>query len=151
MPTVVMSGKDTLVINGHSFNDFADGDVAKVTFPNDISAVKTGKNGNSIYSLNASGLQADLEVKVLRGSADDKFLNNLLNLQNNNFEGFPLMSGTFVKVLGDGQGNIQYDTYILGGGIFSKNVEAKSNVEGDTDQSTSTYMLKFSNSPRVLT
>lgn len=146
-----MSGSDTLSINNYTFVDFADGDVAVLTFPNEIANVKTGKNGNSIYGLNESGKNAELKIKVLRASADDKFLNGLLAAQQNNFAGFALMIGQFVKKIGDGKGNITSDTYVVSGGVFTKQVEAKSNVEGDTEQSTSTYTIKFSNAPRAIT
>jgi len=151
MSTIALSGSDTININDRIFNDLADADVVTLTFPNDIANVKTGKNGNSIYGLNESGKQCEVKIKVIRGSADDKFLNNLLTQQQANFAGFSLMYGEFIKKLGDGSGNITSDTYIVSGGVFTKQVEAKSNVEGDTDQSTSTYTIKFSNSPRVLT
>lgn len=151
MSTIAMSGSDTFTINDHIFNDLADQDCVTLTFPNDISQVKTGKNGNSIYSLNESGRQCDVVARVIRGSADDKFLNNLLTQQLENFAGFPLMFGEFVKKIGDGQGNILSDTYIMEGGVFSKNVEGKNNVEGDSEQSVAVYNLKFSNAPRALT
>lgn len=150
MATVAMSGNDTVTINGHQFADFADGDVVKLTFGNDIAAVKTGKNGNSIYGLNESGKQADVEMRVIRGSADDKFLNGLLAQQNLNFAGFVLMIGQFIKKIGDGSGAITSDTYVLSGGVFTKMVEGTSNVEGDTDQSISVYTMKFSNAPRAI-
>lgn len=151
MATVALSGADTLSINGHVFADFADGDVTTLTFPNELMTVKTGKNGNSLYGVNSSGQQAQLEIKLIRGSADDKFLNGLNALQRNNPALFPLMIGEFVKKIGDGLGALTNDTYILSGGVFMKNPEAKSNVEGDTDQSTVTYTTMFSYAPRALT
>jgi hypothetical protein len=151
MPTIAMTGADTISINNRVFADLADADCLVMEFPNDIANVKTGKNGNSIYGLNETGKVAQVKIKVIRGSADDKFMNGLLAAQQNNFAGFPLMIGQFIKKLGDGKGNITSDTYVLSGGVFSKQVEAKSNVEGDTDQSTSTYTLKFSNAPRAIT
>jgi hypothetical protein len=151
MSTVAMSGNDTIVINNRIFSDLADGDCVALTFPNDIAQVKTGKNGNSIYGLNESGKQSEVVVRVVRGSSDDKFLNNLLTQQQANFAGFPLLIGEFIKQLGDGQGNVSNDTYIMSGGVFTKQVEAKSNVDGDTEQSISIYRLKFSNNPRVIT
>jgi len=150
MSTVAMSGSDTLVINNRVLNDLADQNVAELTFPNDIATVKTGKNGNSIYSLNESGKQADLVIRVIRGSADDKFLNNLLVQQQANFAGFILMTGEFIKKIGDGKGNVAGDTYITSGGVFTKSVGAKSNVEGDSEQSVSIYNIKFANSPRAI-
>lgn len=151
MGLAALSGNDTVVINNRNFADFADGNIVELTFPSDIAQVKTGKNGNSIYGLNTTGFQCEVKVRLIRGSADDIFMNNLLVQQNNNFAGFPLMIGQFIKKIGDGQGNITSDTYILSGGIFQKQVEATSNVEGDSAQSVAIYMMKFSNSPRALT
>lgn len=145
-----MSGNDTIIINNRIFTDLAEANVAELTFPNDIAQVKTGKNGNSIYGLNNSGFQSDFKIRLLRGSNDDVFLNNLLNQQNLNFAGFVLMQGQFVKKIGDGQGNIKSDTYLTSGGVFTKQVEAQSNVEGDATQSVAVYQMKFTNCPRSI-
>lgn len=151
MSTVAMSGNDTVVINNRSFADFADGNVVELTFPNEIAMVKTGKNGNSIYGLNETGKQCEMKIRLVRGSADDKFMNDLLAQQQANFAGFPLLIGQFIKKVGDGTGNVTSDTYITSGGVFTKQVEAKSNVEGDSEQSVSIYTMKWSNAPRALT
>jgi hypothetical protein len=151
MGTVAISGSDTIQINNYVFADLADGNCVELTFPNDIASVKTGKNGNSIYGLNESGKQCDVKMRVLRASADDKFLNSLLAQQQNNFAGFPLMIGQFIKKIGDGQGNITSDTYVMSGGVFSKQVEGKTNVEGESEQSIAIYSIRFSNSPRAIT
>lgn len=151
MSTIAMSGSDTINLNGRVLADLADGNVAELTYPNDIANVKTGKNGNSIYGLNESGKQCDLLLRVIRGSSDDKFLNGLLAQQQNNFAGTVLIIGQFIKKIGDGRGNVTSDTYVLSGGVFVKQVEAKSNVDGETEQSLSIYTLRFSNSPRAIT
>lgn len=151
MATVALSGSDTVVINGRVFNDLAEGNCVELRFPNDIAQVKTGKNGNSVYGLNETGKQCEMDLRVVRGSADDKYLNALLTQQLANFAGMVLMQGEFVKQVGDGQGNILNDTYVVSGGIFVRKVEAMSNVEGDPAQSVSVYKLKFSNAPRALT
>jgi len=146
-----MSGSDSISINGRILADFADAAVAEITFPTEIASVKTGKNGNSIYGLNATGKQCDLKLRLIRGSSDDKFLNSLLAQQQANFAGFVLITGEFIKKIGDGLGNILSDTYIMSGGVFVKQVEGKSNAEGDSEQSVSIYQMKFSNAPRILT
>lgn len=151
MSAVALSGSDTINVNNRVLADLADGNCVEMTFPNDIANVKTGKNGNSIYGLNESGKQCEVKIRVLRGSADDKFLNGLLAQQQANFAGTVLMIGQFIKKIGDGQGNITSDTYIMGGGIFTKIPEAKTNVEGETEQSIAIYTIRFSNAPRVLT
>lgn len=151
MGAVALSGNDTINIQNHVFTDLADGNCVELTFPNDIANVKTGKNGNSIYGLNESGKQVEAKIRVLRGSDDDKFLNNLLTQQQNNFAGMVLLIGQFIKKIGDGLGNITSDTYIMSGGVFTKQVEGKMNVEGETDQSIAMYTIRFSNAPRALT
>jgi hypothetical protein len=151
MSTVAMSGSDTITINNHIFADLADGNCVELTFPNDIASVKTGKNGNSIYGLNETGRQCEVKMRLVRGSTDDKFMNGLIALQNSNFAGFPLMFGSFIKKLGNGLGDITSDTYIMSGGVFTKQIEAKTNVDGESEQSVSMYTMKFSNAPRVLT
>lgn len=150
MASIALSGNDVVKINSKILADFADGDVAVLTFPNELAALKTGKNGNTIYALNETGKQAELVLRLVKGSSDDKYLSSLLSSQKNNFSSFILLNGELVKRLGDGAGNIVSDTYIMSGGVFTKEVEAKSNVEGDTAQSVSTYTIRFSRSPRAI-
>lgn len=151
MATIALSGSDSVTINNTVLTDLADGDCVTLEYPNEIASVKTGKNGNSIYGLNESGKQATMKLRVIRGSADDKFLNNLLAQQQANFAGTVLIIGEFVKLLGDGKGNVSNDTYITSGGVFTKQVMAKTNVEGDATQSVAEYELRFSNAPRIIT
>lgn len=151
MSTVAMSGNDTITINNRVLSDLADGNCVEMTFPNDIASVKTGKNGNSIYGLNETGKQCEVKIRIIRGSADDKFMLSLLAQQQQNFAGFPLMIGNFIKKIGDGLGNIASDQYIMSGGVHTKIPEAKTNVEGESEQSVAMYTLKFSNAPRVIT
>ena len=150
MSTLSLSGNDTIKINEKILADFADGDIAVLTFPNELATLKTGKNGNTIYSINETGRQADLTLRLIKGSSDDKFLASLLSAQKANLPSFILMSGELVKRLGDGSGKIVADTYILSDGIFTKEVEAKSNVEGDTSQSVSVYIIRFAAGPRAI-
>lgn len=150
MASIALSGKDVIIVNERILNDLADGDAVTLSFPNEIANLKVGKNGNTIYSQNFSGKQADVVVRVIRGSSDDKFLNNLLNQQQLNLEGSVLATGEFIKKIGDGLGGVQNDTYILGGGIFVKLIEAKNNMDGDFEQSVSIYNLKFSQATRVI-
>ena len=151
MASVAMSGADTVSLNNHVFADFAEGNIAELTFPNDIAAVKTGKNGNSIYSLNESGRQSEFKLRLLRGSTDDKFMNNLLVQQQNNFANTVLLIGQFTKKIGDGKGGITSDVYVCSGGVFTKIPEGKTNVDGEAEQSVVVYTIKFANSPRTLT
>lgn len=151
MSTVALSGNDTVIINNRIFADLADVNCIELTFPNDIANVKTGKNGNSIYGLNETGRQCEMKLRLIRASSDDKFMQSLLSQQQLNFAGTVLLIGQFIKRVGDGKGNVSSDIYILSGGVFNKQVPAKTNTEGETEQSISEYMLKFTNAPRTLT
>jgi hypothetical protein len=148
-----MSGNDSITINNTVITDLADGDCVTLEFPNEIATVKIGKNGNAIYGQNQMGNMSEVKIRVIRGSADDKFLNSLEVQQNtgNNFPSTVLMIGEFVKLVGDGQGNVTNDTYIMSGGVFHKLIAAKSNVEGDATQSVSEYNIRFAAAVRAIT
>lgn len=150
MSTAAITGKDTLVLKGRVFLDMADGDNSQLTFPNDLVAVKTGKNNNSIYSKNQTGLNGEMTLRVIRGSSDDKFLQNELAQVERDMPSYELINGSFIKKIGDGLGNITNDTYDLSGGIIKKQVEAKENSEGDTEQAISIYTLVFAVAKRAL-
>lgn len=145
MTTIALSGNDTIIINNRIYTDLATGNVVEITLPNEIAKVKTGKNGNSVYAQDFSGLVVDVKLILVRGSGDDKFTNQLLSLQNLNFQGATLLVGQFIKYIGDGQGGITNDVYTLSGGIFSKQVGARTNTDGEVEQSQVEYMMKFSN------
>ncbi|MCK4786006.1 MAG: hypothetical protein KAV87_19775, partial [Desulfobacteraceae bacterium] len=146
-----LTGGDIVQLDDRIFTDFADGDIATLEFPNDIGAVKTGKNGNSIYAFNATGLNVRPTLRIIMGSSDDKWLQSRIAEWINNPSTFNLITGKFIKNTGDGSGNVTKNIYNLMGGIFLKIPEAKSNVEGDTDQSVVIWNLTFSNGVRQLT
>jgi hypothetical protein len=148
--TVSLSGNDTLNVGGRVLTDFADGDFAELSFPNELMKVKTGKNGNSIFAFDSTGLQCDLKVRVIRGSSDDAYLNSIISRLKFDPARFVLVQGQLVKRIGDGQGNISHDSYLVGGGVPTKQVGGKSNAEGDTEQSVSIYEFKFTNTSRNL-
>lgn len=150
MSSIALSGNDTLIIQDRILSDLADGDVGVLAFEGEVATVKTGKNGNAIYSLNENGKVASMTLRLIRGSADDRWLNGLFAQQQLDFAGFTLLNGQLIKKIGDGVGNIKSDTYILQGGVFTKSVDAKSNVEGDSEQSVSIYTIKFSGAPRAI-
>lgn len=148
--TVSLTGNDTIVIAGRVLIDLADENNVELTFPNELMSVKTGKNGNSIYAFNATGRQCDVKINAIRGSADDRFLNELLQQMIADTAAFPLLEGQLVKRTGDGFGNITNDTYIVSGGVFTKQPGATSNVSGDTTQAVVSYELKFTNAQRAI-
>ncbi len=147
---VALTGRDTIIINGRVLNQLADGDCAVLTFPNDLMNVKTGKNGNSIYAFNESGKQVEVDLRLILAGDDDNFMNAILNDMENQREAFVLMTGEFIKNIGDGAGNVKQVIYQLSGGVVEKGIETKENAEGDTDQALAMYKLAFSNAPRTI-
>lgn len=150
METIAITSDDTLTLYDRVFVDFADGDTSAITFPNDMVTMKTGKNRNSIYARNATGENADMVLRLIRGSSDDNFMQGKINAAARDFVGQVLCTGQFVKRLGNGQGGVTRDVYTLGGGVITKPVEGKENVEGDTEQGVAVYNLKFATAPRSL-
>jgi len=148
--TIALTGNDSIIIDGLPLVDLANGDVGTLTFPNDITSATTGKNGNSIIALNETGKIAELSIRVLRGSSDDKTLNSKFKTMEADLPSFTLLTGSIVKRIGDGSSNVTEDTYALSGGSFSKRVETTSNVEGDIEQGVSVYNIRFTNSSRNL-
>lgn len=150
MSALAMSGDDTLTLNKRPIVDLADGDVGTLTFPNGLVEVSVGKNGNAMFALNNKGKMAEQMIKVVRGSPDDKYMQSQMTTMENNFPGYVLMVGQFVKVLGDGVGNITNDTYVMSSGVVAKRVEAKSNSDGETGQNTVEYHIKWAKAVRVI-
>lgn len=150
MNVVSLTGNDTLVIAGRNITDVADVDWALITFENELANLKRGKNGNILYAENSMGLTGTMDLRLIRGSDDDKFMDTLLNEQLQDFASFRLLDGEFTKRVGDGFGNITPDTGQLRGGIFKRNVDSKSNAEGDTEQSVSVYRMEFGEVTRAL-
>lgn len=150
MGTFTVTGNDTLTLNDHVFNDLATDDTVVISFPNELINMTTGKNGNTMIALNQKGYNATLSLKVGRGSNDDQFLAGIVSAMANDFPSTTLLTGTFVKRLGDGQGNIVSDIYTVAGGVVKKIPDGKENVSGDVGQAEAQYMIQFANAGRAL-
>jgi hypothetical protein len=148
---VSLTGNDVVIVNGRVFHGVADADYVVIEFDNDISAAKVSKDGNTIFALNQTGFLGRMTMRLLRGSPDDIFMNSLLQGLRNDFSAFTLLTGSFTKRVGDGAGNVANDVYSLGNGIFKKLPGAKSNAEGDTEQSVTIYEVWFYNQARAIT
>lgn len=148
--SVALTGNDLTVIKGRIMEDLADGDAVVLDFPNNIADGKVGKNKNVIIAFNATGEQVTVTVRILKGSADDKFLNGELNSYRNSRPSYTLMTGEFVKRVGDGEGNITNEIYTVGAGFIQKYPSAKENVEGDTESAVSIYQIQYNNTDRSM-
>ena len=145
-----LTGADVIKINNTIFSDLAPGDTVTLEYPNELGVVKTGKNGNSIFAWNATGLNVKVKLRLIAGSTDDKTVQSLLASWIKDSSAFTLMTGQFIKTVGDGAGNKSSVTYDLSGGIFTKIPATKENVEGDIEQAVAVYELSFSNGPRSI-
>lgn len=154
--SVSLTGKDTIAVGSRGLAprilaDLADGDTGVLDFPNNLVEAKTGKNGNTIYAFNSTGKVVTLNIRVIRGSADDKYLNGEMNRYLQDPAAYTLIDGEIVKRIGDGEGNITNDVYSLDGGVVQKMPATKENVEGDTEQAVTIWQVIFANSDRGLT
>ena len=143
-----LTGNDTIIIGGQLMTDFAEGIVAEIQFPNDLVQAKRGKNGNTIYALNNQGFQSEVNLRILLGRANDAYLNTQMLAMQQNFAGFILLNGVFVKNVGDGYGNITPVTYIMSGGVLKRNPNVMSNADGDPNQSLVEWHFIFANNDR---
>jgi hypothetical protein len=150
MATISLTGADTISIDGVPLVNLADGDVAVLTYPNSLTETKKGKNGNAIISRNETGDIAELVIRILRASPDDKTLNSRMIAMEQEFASFVTLTADLVKKMGDGAGNVSNDIFALSGGSFSKKIETTSNVEGNTDQAVAIYTMTFVNSSRAI-
>ena len=141
--SVSATGKDTLQINGRNLADFADADYISIEFPEDMSSMKVSKNGNILEASNENGRRCGLTARLLAGSDDDKFLNSLFQMQKNDYAAFVDMTGVYAKRIGKGDGNVNSVVYSLAGGRFKKQLPAKTNAEGDVEQSAVVYVFQF--------
>lgn len=144
-----LTGDDSIIINDIPLNDFADGDIGSLSLPNNMFDMQTGKNSNTIFALDESGNNAILKVRILMSSNDDKRLNGMIP-KSKGFAQSVLANGSVVKQVGDGQGNVSYNTYLLAGGMVQKKPDVKSNVNGDAQQGVVEYIIIFAEANRTI-
>lgn len=150
MTTFTVTGDDTVVLNGRVLGDLATDDVSHITFPNELVKMKTGKNQNTIFAKDETGNNGSMAIRLVRGSSDDQFMQGVIAQSQKDFVATVLLTGQFVKRLGDGQGNTLRDVYLLQGGVISKQVEGKENTSGDVEQAVSVYTIMFALATRSI-
>lgn len=149
MATYTLTGEDVIIINDIPVNDFADGDIGVLDIPNNLAEMTTGKNGSTIFAFNESGNNATLTLRILMSSLDDKRFNGMIP-KSKNFASTVLANGSVIKQVGDGQGNISYNTYLLDGGLIQKKPNITSNVNGETQQAVVEYTFIFAKAERSI-
>lgn len=150
MATFNLTSDGTLTLWDRVFTDFADDDISAITFPNDLVTVKTGKNGNTIFSKNEPGRNATATIRLIRGSGDDQFVQSILSTMKADFVSSQLAYGQFAMRLGNGLGETVTDVYTLQAGIITKMPEGKENVSGDSSQGVVVYTIVFADASRSI-
>lgn len=148
--SVSLTGNDVVTLNGRVLHDFAQGDVITLDFSGELVKAEPSKNGNIVYALNVAGLMSRLTLRLLAGSSDDSYINSLLASQIQDLSGFILIVGSFVKRVGDGQGNVTSIIYNTLGGVVNKFPKASTNTTGNVDQSVVEWVIDFGSNSRAI-
>lgn len=148
------TGKDTICLEDYNgkwvLTDFADGTVAELSAPNELSALTTGYNGNSLGSHNEPGRQREFTLRLVKGSSDDKRLNTNYNLWKDRSDSFVPLRGFFTKLVKNSAGANTVDTVECYFGLPTGQPTQSSIMDGNTEQVVSIYTLRFGNSKRVM-
>lgn len=131
-------------------SDFADGTVAELAAPNELSTTQTGYNGNSLSAHNEPGRQRELTLRIVKAGSDDKRFNENYNLWKNRDSRYKPLTMRFTKNVGHGDGSITRDTVECYAGFPAGQPGQTMDVAGATDQVVSVYMIRFANSERSL-
>lgn len=148
------TAQDTIICEDYSgdwiVSDFADGTVAELAAPNELSSMTTGFNGNSLGAHNEPGRQRELTLRIVKGSDDDKRFNKAYNMWKNRDLRFKPLQMTFTKKIGHNDGSITKDTVQCYFGLPAGQPIQMTDVAGNTDQVVSIYMIRFGNSKRSM-
>ena len=149
-PLLVLTGKDTIAVDSMPMVNLGSGDVFVAEFPNDVSSVEIGKNGNIVAALNQQGQKCEVTIKCLRGSPEDIYLNSREQQWNVDPSNFVSYTGNFVKRLGDGTGATVGDNIIAAFGVPKKNPGMKENTSGDPAQAQVEHYITFGQAIRAI-
>ena len=148
------TAQDTITMTDYNgewlLADFADGTVAELVAPNELSSMTTGYNGNGLGSHNEPGRQRELTLRVVKGSADDKRLNSNYNLWKNRDIRFKPIQGSFTKNIAHSDGSMTNDTVECFFGLPAGQPTQMTDTAGNTEQVVSIYMLRFADSNRTM-
>lgn len=138
-----LTGDDTLILWDRTITDLADGDVVTIVADNNIASSVVGKGGNIIVAKDEQGKKCTVTLRLLKGSSDDSFIQGYYKTYENDSALFTFGNGSFSKRLGDGSGNVVYDTRYLKAIHFTKPpYDATWNVNGATDQAVTVYTFQ---------
>jgi hypothetical protein len=142
----VYTGTDLIEVDNLVLTDFADGDVAVLTFPNQKISKISGDNGNTITVENASGRQAQLQLRILQNSSDYKYLKSRMSQQDADLISMVKLTAKFTKITGDDKGKVSKDTVSCYGGNFTNNVQFTKGKNGNAEVGVAVFTILFSRS-----
>lgn len=148
------TGVDTVQVKDFqgdfTLSDFADGTVAELSAPNELSTVTTGYNGNGLGAHNEPGRQRTLTLRLVKASADDKRINETYELWKNRDMRFKPLEMSFTKNITHSDGNVTHDTVNCYFGLPSAPPVQSLDTTGNTEQVVSIYTFTFANYKRVI-
>jgi len=133
-----------------TLSDFADGTVAELSAPNELSTVTTGYNGNGLGAHNEPGRQRTLTLRLVKASSDDKRINETYELWKNRDSRFKPLEMSFTKNITHSDGNVTHDTVNCYFGLPSAPPVQTLDTTGNTEQVVSVYTFTFANYKRVI-
>lgn len=133
-----------------TLSDFADGTVAELSAPNELSTVTTGYNGNGLGAHNEPGRQRTLTLRLVKASSDDKRINETYELWKNRDSRFKPLEMSFTKNITHSDGNVTHDTVNCYFGLPSAPPVQSLDTTGNTEQVVSVYTFTFANYKRVI-
>jgi hypothetical protein len=146
--SALIAQSDSLRINTQKITTFSQGDVGKIDFPNELTTTAVDKQGNGLLAINQQGLLAELEVRLVMSQADDQYLNGLLA---QTMAGTPtILSGVFTKVFADQNGAQTSVQIQLSGGSIRKGVPMTISADGNVEQLTAIWMLRYASWSRLI-
>jgi len=150
--TDAYTSKDLIQLEDYNgkwtLSNFADGTIAELAVPNESSTVTTGYNGNSLGAHNEPGRQRRATLRLVKGSDDDKRINETFQLWQDRDPRFKPFKGWFTKNIGHSDGSLSQDTTECYFGLPGNNVTMMQDTTGNTEQCVSVYTITFGNSKR---
>ena len=148
------TGQDVLQMTDYqgdwTLSDFADGTVAELTAPNELSSMTTGYNGNGLAAHNEPGRQRTLALRLVKGSGDDSRLNETFEFWKRRDVRFRPLSCVLTKNIGHSDGSITAEKITCKFGIPAAPPVSAIDVAGGTEQVVSVYTVNFADNERSI-
>ncbi len=143
-------GTDTIIFNDRILTNFADGDVATVTRPNDNFGLLYGYGGNTAVIPNDEGKRVDVTLRILWMSDDYKFLLGIFKEQELDLATASTITANFFgksKNLDTGLTETEND--ILTGGIIQRPPDKTYGRNGNIEVAVATFTINFMRGNKV--